>query len=227
MRHPAAHHRTSGLPRRAAPDGQPARQARRGDEELVRLAKDGDDEALIELLERYQRVAYAKARTYFVAGGDRDDVVQEGMIGLYKAICDYDPDQDASFRSFADLCVTRQILTAVKVANRRKHTPLNSYVPFDQPRAQDTDRTVGEILADEHGDDIDPLGVLVAADELERLEHTVNQLLSELESDVLSLYVEGCSYQEIATELGRHVKSVDNAIQRVKRKLEEHLAQDG
>jgi RNA polymerase sporulation-specific sigma factor len=191
------------------------------DEDLVGLARQGDELALHELLDRYRRFARAKARSYFLAGGDREDVVQEGMIGLYKAIRDYDADQQASFRSFAELCVTRQILTAIKTATRQKHAPLNTYVPFDRPRDDDPRHTIADTLAD--GEHADPLRALIASDELRRLRDVFSELLSGLESDVLGLYVEGRSYQEIAEVLGRHVKSVDNALQRIKRKLEQHL----
>lgn len=191
------------------------------DEELVELVREGDDLAVAELLERYRRFARAKARTYFLVGGDREDVVQEGMIGLYKAIRDYRPGHDAAFRSFADLCITRQILTAIKTATRQKHGPLNSYVPFEKRQSVNSERTVGELVACETADD--PLQTVIAADEFAQLRATVAELLSGLEAEVLDLYVEGRSYQEIAKVLGRHVKSVDNALQRIKRKLEQYL----
>lgn len=191
------------------------------DEELVAFVRDGDDTALAELLDRYRRFARAKARSYFLVGADREDIVQEGMIGLYKAVRDYEPEHQASFRSFAELCVTRQILTAIKTATRQKHVPLNSYVSFERPYGDDPAHTVGDTIADE--DRSDPLAILVASDELQRLRETFGEILSGLESEVLQLYVEGRSYQEIADSLGRHVKSVDNALQRIKRKLEQHL----
>ena len=193
----------------------------RGDEDLVELTREGDDQALAELLDRYRRFARAKARSYFLVGADREDIVQEGMIGLYKAVRDYQPVHQASFRSFAELCITRQILTAIKTATRQKHVPLNTYVSFDRPHDEDSDRTVGDSLAVEHGND--PLRILIAIDEVDQLRGVLDQVLSGLESDVLQLYVEGRSYQEIAVVLGRHVKSVDNALQRIKRKLEAHL----
>ena len=191
------------------------------DEDLVERTRNGDEQALGELLDRYRRFARAKARSYFLVGADREDIVQEGMIGLYKAVRDYQPVHEASFRSFAELCITRQILTAIKTATRQKHGPLNSYVSFDRPHDDDPDRTVGDSLAVEHGSD--PLRILIAIDELATLRGVLDQVLSGLESDVLQLYVEGRSYQEIAVVLGRHVKSVDNALQRIKRKLETHL----
>ncbi len=197
-----------------------------GDEDLVARVHDGDDRAQAVLLDRYRRFARAKARSYFLVGGDREDIIQEGMIGLYKAIRDFDASHGASFRSFAELCITRQILTAIKTATRQKHTPLNSYVSFDKPQGSDEDgtRTVGDTLADFA--EADPLSTLVAADEVGRLRQIFSEILSELESDVLRLYVEGRSYQEIAELLDRQVKSIDNAIQRIKRKLELRLEAD-
>jgi RNA polymerase sporulation-specific sigma factor len=199
--------------------------AARTDEDLVAHARAGDDSSLSELLDRYRRFARAKARAYFLVGGDREDIIQEGMIGLYKAIRDYDPSHGASFRSFAELCITRQILTAIKTATRQKHVPLNSYVSFDRPQDDDPERTVGDSVADE--DEVDPLTMLVQSDELRALRDLFDEVLSELEADVLQLYVEGRSYQEIAELLGRHVKSIDNALQRIKRKLESHLRSRG
>jgi RNA polymerase sporulation-specific sigma factor len=204
---------TSPPPRRAA--------VGESDEELVARSREGDDRALVELLERYRGFARAKARSYFLVGGDRDDIVQEGMIGLYKAVRDYAEGHGASFRSFAELCITRQILTAIKTATRQKHTPLNSYVSFDRPHEDDPDRTVGETLAVELA--ADPLEMLVEDDDLRTLQHAFDEVLSGLETEVLQLYVEGRSYQEIAERLGRRVKSIDNALQRIKRKLERHL----
>ncbi len=195
-----------------------------GDEALVDRVHNGDDRAQAVLLDRYRRFARAKARSYFLVGGDREDIIQEGMIGLYKAIRDYDGSHGASFRSFAELCITRQVLTAIKTATRQKHTPLNSYVSFDRPKGDDPSQTVGDTLAVEDG--ADPLQQLVAQDEVGRLRQIFSEILSELESDVLRLYVEGRSYQEIAELLHRQVKSIDNAIQRIKRKLEMALEED-
>ncbi|MBW3562391.1 MAG: RNA polymerase sporulation sigma factor SigH [Actinobacteria bacterium] len=192
------------------------------DEQLVEEARQGDQVALAELLDRYRRFARAKARSYFLVGGDRDDIIQEGLIGLYKAVRDYEPEHEASFRSFAELCITRQILTAIKTATRQKHVPLNTYVSFERPQGDDDGgRTLGDTIPDHV--DVDPLRQLIDSDELRQLRVTFRELLSGLESDVLSLYVEGRSYHEIAETLGRHVKSVDNALQRIKRKLEHHL----
>ncbi len=193
----------------------------RTDEELVALVGTGDDRAMTELLQRYRGFARAKARSYFLIGGDREDTAQEGMIGLYKAVRDYAPGHGASFRSFAELCITRQILTAIKTATRHKHAPLNSYVSFDRPHEGETDRTLGDTVAAE--ETADPLEQLVASDELRRLQTAFDEVLSGLEIDVLTLYVEGRTYQEIADLLGRRVKSIDNALQRIKRKLEPHV----
>ena len=195
--------------------------AGRSDEQLVEDSRAGDQAALRELLDRYRRFARAKARSYFLVGGDREDIVQEGMIGLYKAIRDYSADAGASFLSFAELCITRQILTAIKTATRQKHTPLNSYVSFDRPHEDDPGHTLGDTIAVE--EDADPLAQLVQSDEVAQLRSVFAEVLSELESDVLELYIQGRSYQEIAEQLGRHVKSIDNALQRIKRKLESRL----
>ncbi len=197
----------------------------RSDEQLVLDVRDGVDGALQALLDRYRRFARAKSRSYFLVGADREDIVQEGMIGLYKAIRDYDAKHGASFRSFAELCITRQILTAIKTATRQKHTPLNSYVSFDRPQDDDPSRTVGDTIA--CVEEVDPLRILIDSDDLAYLRDAFAQVLSGLESDVLELYVEGRSYQEIAELLGRHVKSIDNALQRIKRKLESHLVELG
>ena len=210
--------------RRSAQDGIARRSvplASLTDEELVEETRDGRSEALDELLVRYRRFARSKARSYFLVGGDREDVVQEGMIGLYKAVRDYERGHGASFRSFAELCITRQILTAIKTATRQKHTPLNSYVSFDLPHHGESGRTVADAITAE--ETADPLAQLVQTDQVGRLRALFDEVLSELEANVLGLYVEGRSYQEIADQLGRHVKSIDNALQRIKRKLESHV----
>lgn len=191
------------------------------DEVLVQRSREGDDQALAELLHRYRSFARAKAATYFIMGGEAEDVVQEGMIGLYSAVRDFDPSHGASFRAFADLCVTRQVLTAIKTATRLKHSLLNSSVSLDRPpNADDPKRTVADTVAEP---DSDPLDHVIESDSLRRLHRTVNELLSDLEADVLRLYVEGRSYEEIAESLGRRTKSIDNALQRIKRKVETQL----
>ena len=199
----------------------PARD--RADEELVRAARDGDDSALNELLVKYRPFARLKARAYFIVGADREDLVQEGMIGLYKAIRDFNPELQTAFRAFAELCVTRQIITAIKTATRQKHGPLNSYVSFHRPFASDDDgeRCLADVLAAPSV--CDPADLVISADRIRALQTHLDEVLSDLEAEVLCLYVEGKSYQEIAATLQRHVKSIDNALQRIKRKLDVHL----
>lgn len=194
------------------------------DEQLVERVRDGDERAIEMLLDRYRHYARAKARTYFLAGADREDIVQEGMIGLYKAIRDFQDDKNTAFRAFAELCMTRQIITAIKTATRQKHQPLNSYVSLNKPAgndADDDDRSVGDALAE--ASISDPAELVVSAEEIESIRSSVGRLLSDFETEVLQLYMDGKSYQQIAGVLGRHVKSIDNALQRIKRKLEHHL----
>jgi RNA polymerase sporulation-specific sigma factor len=193
------------------------------DEELLAGARNGSDEALGTLLNRYRSFARAKARSYFLVGGEHEDIVQEGMIGLYKAIRDFDSGHATSFRSFAELCVTRQIITAVKTATRQKHAPLNSYVSFHRPVTGDEDgeRCVADVLPGEFHSD--PAEIVISGERMRGLQAHIEQALSELEAEVLRLYVSGKSYVEIAAVLQRHVKSIDNALQRIKRKLDQHL----
>ena len=191
------------------------------DEELVGLFREGELEALDLLLERYRRFARAKARGYFLAGGDADDIEQEAMIGLFKAIRDFRYGE-SSFRAFAELCITRQILTAVKTACRQKHQPLNRYVSLWGLRVVDdpSERLLEELLDQRVPD---PADEVVSLEGQAAMRASVVALLSGLEVDVLRLHVDGCSYSEIGDRLGRHVKAVDNALQRIKRKLEAHL----
>jgi RNA polymerase sporulation-specific sigma factor len=196
--------------------------AHAADEELVTRAWQGDSEALDTLLARYRNFVRIKARSYFLVGADREDVVQEGMIGLYKAIRDYDGERLASFRSFAELCITRQIITAIKTATRQKHSPLNSYVSLHVPAYRDDD-SEHELIDHFVVDGADPAESVVSTSELALLERYFGEILSDLEANVLQRYIEGQSYQEIAVELKRHVKSIDNALQRIKRKLEFYL----
>ena len=195
-----------------------------GDEELVELARQGDDSAIDALLGRYRHYARAKARSYFLAGADKEDIVQEGMIGLFKAIRDYQPSRNSAFRAFAELCITRQIITAIKSATRQKHIPLNSYVSLNKPYSTDEedDRPLLDALGDRGA--ADPADLIISAEEIATIKASMSRLLSALETEVLELYMEGKSYQEIADMLGRHVKSIDNALQRIKRKLEHHIA---
>lgn len=193
-----------------------------GDEDIVAFARDGDEVALEYLIHKYKNFVRAKARSYFLIGADREDIIQEGMIGLYKAIRDFKADKLASFRAFAELCITRQIITAIKTATRQKHIPLNSYVSLNKPLYDDeSDRTLEDVLA---GNKVtDPEELVISREEFLDIEHKMSEFLSELEWSVLMLYLEGKSYQEIAEQLNRHVKSIDNALQRVKRKLEKYL----
>ncbi|MGH2674914.1 MAG: RNA polymerase sporulation sigma factor SigH [Actinomycetota bacterium] len=184
---------------------------------------DGRQDAVDTLLIRYRNFARLKARSYFLVGADKDDIVQEGMIGLYKAIRDYVPDREASFRAFAELCVTRQIITAVKTATRQKHGPLNTYVSLSKPIAgeEDPDWSLQDVLENVRAPD--PADLVIAHDELRSMKLAFAEILSDFEAEVLHMYVEGKSYQEIGQHLDRHVKSIDNAIQRIKRKVELHL----
>ncbi len=195
----------------------------RSDDELVLASRSGDDEALSLLLTKYRAFARVKARSYFLVGADREDIVQEGMIGLYKAIRDFNPDMQSSFRAFAELCVTRQIITAIKTATRQKHGPLNNYVSFHRPLGTDEDgeRVLGDVIPTVAISD--PADLVISAERIRALQAHFDEVLSDLETEVLRLYVEGKSYQEIAERLQRHVKSIDNALQRIKRKLEGHL----
>lgn len=192
------------------------------DEVIVEIAKDGDVDALEYLIRKYKNFVRVKARSYFLIGADREDIIQEGMIGLYKAIRDYRPDKLASFRAFAELCITRQIITAIKTATRQKHIPLNSYISLNKPiYDEESDRTLLDVIS---GHKItDPEELVISREELVHIEEKIGEILSSLEWSVLTLYLQGRSYQEIAYDLDRHVKSIDNALQRVKRKLEKYL----
>jgi len=192
------------------------------DEEIVEFAREGDDVALEHLINKYKNFVRAKARSYFLIGADREDIIQEGMIGLYKAIRDFRMDKLSSFRAFAELCITRQIITAIKTATRQKHIPLNSYVSLNKPiYDEDSDRTLLDIIS---GSKItDPEELIISREEFDDIEEKMGEILSSLEWKVLMSYLEGKSYQEIAEDLKRHVKSIDNALQRVKRKLERYL----
>ncbi len=194
----------------------------RCDDELVEFCHQGDSYALDHLIRKYKNFVRAKSRSYFLIGADREDIVQEGMIGLYKAIRDYRPDRLASFRAFAELCITRQIITAIKTATRQKHQPLNSYVSLNKPiYDEESDRTLLDVL---RGSKLtNPEDLFISKETYSLIENKITEMLSELEMNVLQEYLDGKSYQEIADHLDRHVKSVDNALQRVKRKLEVFL----
>jgi RNA polymerase sporulation-specific sigma factor len=193
------------------------------DLQLVLKARNGNQAALDALLKRYQGLVRLKASSYFLAGGDADDLVQEGMIGLYKAVRDYRADKETSFRSFAELCVTRQIITAIKTATRYKHAPLNTYVSFSHtPAGQepDSDCTLGEALPGPSVDE--PPVCVISTEELQSLVFCLGTGLSRLEANALRLYLDGNSYEDMAVELGCDTKTIDNALQRVKRKILAH-----
>ena len=192
------------------------------DEQIVVLAQETDGPALEYLLNKYKNFVRTKARSYFLIGADHEDIVQEGMIGLYKAIRDYKAEKLSSFRAFAELCVTRQIITAIKTATRQKHIPLNSYISLNKPiYEEDSDRTLLDVITEEGMSN--PEEMIIDREDLSLIEGKIGQMLSDLEKDVLVRYMEGKSYVEIASEMHRHVKSIDNALQRIKRKLLKYL----
>ena len=192
------------------------------DEQVVILAQETDSPALEYLLNKYKNFVRTKARSYFLIGADHEDIVQEGMIGLYKAIRDYKAERLSSFRAFAELCVTRQIITAIKTATRQKHIPLNSYISLNKPiYEEDSDRTLLDVITEEGMSN--PEEMIIDREDLSMIEGKIGQMLSDLEKDVLVRYMEGKSYVEIAGEMHRHVKSIDNALQRIKRKLLKYL----
>ena len=194
------------------------------DEEAVAQAQQGDTNAVDYLLYKYKNFVRSKARSYFLIGADHEDIVQEGMIGLFKAIRDYQAERLSSFRAFAELCITRQIITAIKTATRQKHVPLNSYISLNKPiYDEESDRTLMDVIVE--GRAQNPEELIIGQEDLVSIRDRVDQVLSGLEQDVLNAYLDGKSYQEIADKLGRHVKSIDNALQRVKRKLEKFLAE--
>jgi len=196
------------------------------DEEIVSLCHDGDTAAEEYLLNKYKNFVRSKARSYFLIGADHEDIVQEGMIGLYKAIRDYKQEKLSSFRAFAELCITRQIITAIKTATRQKHIPLNSYISLNKPLYdEESDRTLLDIIME--GNNGNPEDMIINQENLGNIHQKINEVLSGLEQEVLTAYLDGKSYQEIAESLGRHVKSIDNALQRVKRKLEKYLEENG
>lgn len=192
------------------------------DESLVEYVREGDSAALEYLITKYKNFVRAKSRSYFLIGADHEDILQEGMIGLYKAIRDFQGDKQSSFKAFAELCITRQIITAIKTATRQKHIPLNSYVSLDKPiYDEESDRTLLDVIC---GSKVsDPEELLINQEEFNDIELKMGEILSDLERKVLMHYLDGRSYQEISEDLNRHVKSIDNALQRVKRKLERYV----
>ena len=192
------------------------------DEEIARLAQAGDEEASAFLLRKYKNFVRSKAHSYFLVGADHEDIVQEGMIGLFKAIRDFRPEKLASFHAFAEICVTRQIITAIKTATRQKHIPLNSYISLNKPiYEEESDRTLMDIITETQV--ADPEEMLIGRESYSNIENRIQESLSPFERRVMEAYMDGKSYQEIAEALGRHVKSIDNALQRIKRKLEKLL----
>ena len=213
------------MPARPAQTGHTPQKLQREleDLQLVLRARNGDSGALDVLIRRYTGFVRLKASSYFLAGGDADDLIQEGLIGLYKAVRDFRADKETSFRSFAELCVTRQIITAIKTATRFKHSPLNSYVSFSHtPAGQEAEGecTLGDALPGPTVDD--PSICVISTEELQSLVFTLGTGLSVLEADALRLYLEGSSYEDMAEELGCDTKTIDNALQRVKRKVLTH-----
>jgi len=192
------------------------------DEEIALEAKRGNVQALEYLINKYKNFVKAKAKSYFLIGADKEDIYQEGMIGLFKSIRDYKPDKLSSFKAFAELCVTRQIITAIKTATRQKHIPLNTYISLNKPvYDEESDRTLLDVLSTVKV--CDPEELVISREEVSSIETEIGEALSELELEVLNSYLQGKSYQEIACDLDRHSKSIDNALQRVKRKLEKCL----
>ncbi len=192
------------------------------DEEIVIEAKKGDVSAQEYLINKYGNFVKSKSKSYFLIGADKEDIYQEGMIGLYKAIRDFKPDKLSSFKAFAELCVTRQIITAIKTATRQKHIPLNTYISLNKPiYDEESDRTLLDVLSETKV--ADPEELVIGREELNHIQSEIGEVLSNLEMEVLMSYVDGKSYQEIACDLDRHAKSIDNALQRVKRKLEKCL----
>jgi RNA polymerase sporulation-specific sigma factor len=206
----------------ASSQGQPQLE----DGYLIALAKQGHADAYDRIVRRYYGFVRLKASSYFLAGGDADDLIQEGLVGLYKAVRDYRTDRESSFRNFAELCITRQIITAVKTATRNKHAPLNQYISFSSSPASasgDGEPTLDEVIP---GSPVhDPVNQVISSEELRALVTCISTVLSELESRVLSLYLDGRSYEEVGQRIGCDCKTVDNALQRVKRKVGAHLSE--
>ncbi|MFB9219237.1 RNA polymerase sporulation sigma factor SigH [Kurthia sibirica] len=192
------------------------------DEELVSRTREGDSDALDFLITKYKNIVRHKAKSYFLIGADRDDIVQEGMIGLYKGIRDFKEDRQVSFKVFAELCITRQIITAIKTATRQKHIPLNSSVSLDKPISdEEQSNTLMDLVS--VGTSDDPQEMMVHRERFDFMEERIETVLSSFEKQVLALYLDDCTYQEMSLALKKDVKSIDNALQRIKRKLEQHI----
>lgn len=211
-----------GVDRFEAPLVSVCDEMQKREESVVSAAKNGDLNAVETLMNRYKRFVRAKAKSYYIIGADREDIVQEGMIGLFKAIRDYRNDRPSSFKSFAELCITRQMITAIKSATRQKHIPLNSSISLNKPMYdQESERTLLDVVTNTRL--TNPEDLMICREELGSIENQMGDMLSDLELKVLTLYINGRSYQEIAADMGRHVKSIDNALQRVKKKLEKYM----
>ncbi len=192
------------------------------DDDMVFRAKAGDEKSLNHIIRKYRNFVRVKAKPFFIVGADKEDILQEGMIGLFKAIRDYNEEKTVSFRAFAELCVTRQIITAVKTATRQKHIPLNSYISLNKPMSEeDPDKTLMDMMKNSYI--TDPEQLMISKEEMKQIEEKAKEMLSEFETRVLSLYLKGYSYNEISEKLCKHSKSVDNALQRIKRKFEKYL----
>ena len=195
------------------------------DRKYIKMIKTGDTVALDHIMEKYKNFVFSKAKPFFIVGAEKEDIIQEGMIGLFKAIKGYDESKEVTFRVFADLCIRRQIMTAIKAATRQKHIPLNSYLSLNKTAYdEESDRTVIDMLDMETVPD--PLDTITSRETYEKLEMKMNELLSDFEQKVLAEYLNGCSYSEIATRLDSHVKAVDNAVQRIKKKVDKHIEID-
>ena len=193
------------------------------EEEIVVEAKNGNSRAQEYVISKYESFVKVKSKSYFLIGADKEDIYQEGMIGLYKAIRDFNYEKSTTFKAFAELCVTRQIITAIKTATRQKHIPLNTYISLNKPVSEDdSERTLLDILSSMKISD--PEELIIGKEEKKYIEEAISKVLSDLEMEVLQSYLDGKSYQEIACDLDRHAKSIDNALQRVKRKLEKCLS---
>lgn len=195
------------------------------DESIVAYVKDGDDAAQDYLIKKYKNFVRAKVRTYFLIGADSEDIIQEGMIGLFKAIRDFDIDKNTNFKAFAELCIKRQVITAIKSATRQKHIPLNSYVSLNKPIYDDeSERTLLDVLTGKRS--MNPETLFISREEVSSIKKEIGKHLSKFEWEVLTRYLAGESYQEIGQDLNRSVKSIDNALQRVKKKLEKYMKVD-
>ena len=189
------------------------------DEDIVAEAKEGNSRAQEYIISKYEKFVKSKAKSYFLIGADKEDIYQEGMIGLYKAIRDFNPEKLTSFKAFAELCVTRQIITAIKTATRQKHIPLNTYVSLNKPiYEEESERTLLDVIAGFRM--TDPEELFISAEQMDHIQEEISKVLSDLELEVLTSYLDGKSYQEIACDLDRHAKSIDNALQRIKKKIE-------